>query len=149
MSTLTEKLTTSETRPRVLDACVELVENEVAKKGGFSGAAIKTGFKVVKAIKPGIVRQTLDTLLPEFANALQPIFEKSTNGAGDGGTAFANYLRGHTHETADALLTVTDKRAERAKNKTLKKTYDRLRSTAKEHVEAAVPGLADALQPFA
>ena len=40
---------------------------------------------------------------------------------------------------ADALLTISDERAARSTNGTLKKTYEKLRPTGKKHVEAAVP----------
>jgi hypothetical protein len=110
--------------------------------------AIKAGYKVVKALKPGMIPGAVDTLLPEFAAAMQPIYDKSTEGAADQKAAFTSYLRDHGDETADALLQVTDARAQRAKNKTVKKTYERLRGSARENVRAAVPGLAKALSPF-
>ena len=42
-------------------------------------------------------------------------------------------------EVAEALLAITDERAQRAKNQALKRAYEKLRRTAKKHVEAAVP----------
>jgi hypothetical protein len=144
---LAEKLTAPEIRRDVVQACVDLVESEVANKSGLSGMAIKAGYKVVRALKPGMIPGAVDTLLPEFAAAMQPLYDKSA-GAADEKAAFAEYLKDHPDETAEALLAVTDKRAERAKNKTVKKTYDRLRGSARDNVRAAVPGLARALTPF-
>jgi hypothetical protein len=40
---------------------------------------------------------------------------------------------------SEALLAITDGRAQRAKNQAVKGTYEKLRPTAKKHVEAAVP----------
>ena len=145
---LAEKLTAPEIRRDVVKACVDLVESEVANKSGLSGMAIKAGYKVVKALKPGMIPGAVDTLLPEFAAAMQPLYEKASEGAADPKDAFPKYLTTHADETADALLEVTDAKADRAKNKTVKKTYDRLRGSARENVRAAVPGLAKALTPF-
>ena len=145
---LAEKLTAPEIRRDVVKACVDLVESEVANKSGLSGMAIKAGYKVVKALKPGMIPGAVDTLLPEFAAAMQPLYEKASEGETDPKAAFPEYLNTHADETADALLEVTDAKADRAKNKTVKKTYDRLRGSARENVRAAVPGLAKALTPF-
>jgi len=145
MSTLVTKLTAPEVRPKVVAACVDLVDREVDGKGGLSGIAIKTGYKVVKALKPGFVTSVVDTLLPEFAEALTPIHDRES---GAGPDAFVKYVEGHREEVADALLQVTDARAGRAKNATVKKTYERLRPSAKDNVIAAVPNLAATLRPF-
>jgi hypothetical protein len=62
--------------------------------------------------------------------------------------AFELQLRQNDERAAEALLSVTDRRARGAKNRTLKKTYDKLRGSAHQHVAAAVPGLARTLSPF-
>jgi hypothetical protein len=145
MPTLVEKLTGAEVRPKVVAACVALVDREVDGKGGLSGMAIKAGYKVIKAIKPGFVQQVVDSLLPDFAAAMEPMYARE---GGAGPDAFAKYLQSHNDEVADALLSVTDARAERAKNATIRKTYERLRGGARENVSAAVPNLVATLRPF-
>lgn len=145
MPTLVEKLTGAEVRPKVVSACVELVDREVSAKGGLSGMAIKAGYGVIKAIKPGFVSQVVDSLLPDFAAAMEPMHARE---GGDGPDAFAKYLQGHKDEVADALLSVTDARAQRAKNATIRKTYERLRGGARDNVSAAVPQLVATLRPF-
>jgi hypothetical protein len=144
MGSLADRLTSTQNRSRVVQACVELVEAEVASKKGLAGVAIKAGYKVLDALKPGMVANAVDKLLPEWAEALQPIYDANQRDP----DRFCAHLREHPGETADALLSVTDTRAEQADNKTLKKTYERLRSTAKDNVAAAVPGLASALRPW-
>jgi hypothetical protein len=42
---------------------------------------------------------------------------------------------------ADALLSITDKKAERSKSGLVKSTYEKLRGSAKKNVEHAVPRL--------
>jgi hypothetical protein len=145
---LVDALTAPEVRPQVVQACCDLVEREVDRKSGLSGLAIKAGYKVVKAIKPGMIPGVIDTLLPEFAQALEPLAQRSADGGGVTGEGFARWLGDHRDEAADALLGVTDARAQRAKNATVRKTYEKLRGSARDNVREAVPGLAETLRPF-
>ena len=144
MPTLVEKITALDTHPKVIDACVTLIDEEVAGKKGLSGAAVKTGYKVIKALKPGMIKDVIENLVPDFARALEPMYVEA-NGNGE---VFAEKLKGNPDRAADLMLGVTDERASRAKNKTVKKTYERLRGGAKKHVVEAVPNLAKTLAPF-
>ena len=151
MATLVEKITAPDVHSQVIDGCLALIESEVASKRGLSGAAVKTGYKVVKALKPGMIKDAVTKLLPDFATALQPMYENSgaLDAGDDSGTVFSKHLVANQEQAADALLTVTDAKADGASNKTLKKTYGRLRGGAKTHVAAAIPGLARTLGRFA
>ncbi|MCX4239788.1 DUF6918 family protein [Paraliomyxa miuraensis] len=151
MATLVEKITDPSVHPQVVAGCLQLIESEVGSKSGLSGAAVKAGYKVVKTLKPGIIEDAVTKLLPEFATALQPMYERSgAPEAGErSGQVFSDHLVAHQEKAADALLGVTDRKAQGAKNQTLKKTYDRLRGSAKTHVTAAIPGLARTLGRFA
>lgn len=144
MGSLADKLTAPEVRRDVVEACCNLVQSEVDSKRGLSGAAIKLGYKAVKALKPGFIAGAVNGLLPEFADAMQPLYDKND---GDG-EKFTSYITQNPAETADLLLQVTDAKSKKANNATVKKTYDKLRGTAKDNVQAAVPGLAKALKPF-
>lgn len=151
MPTLVEKITAPDVHPQVIEGCMQLIESEVASKSGLSGAAVKAGYAVVKKLKPGMIQDVVTKLLPEFGAALQPMYEKSgAAAAGEGsGKIFTDYLMAHQDEAADALLGVTDRKAQNAKNKTLQKTYERLRGGAKAHVTAAIPGLSRTLGRYA
>jgi hypothetical protein len=50
---------------------------------------------------------------------------------------------------ADALLAITDRRAENAQRQVIKSMYEKLRPTAKKHVEAAAPRLGDLVDKHA
>ena len=63
MARLAEILTQPEVRPQVVKACVVLIDAEVASKSGFSGLAVKAGYKLVKAIKPTMIGDVVDKLL--------------------------------------------------------------------------------------
>lgn len=125
-------------RPRLLTDCERLIEEEVASKGGLTGLAIKAAYKIVCAVKPGIIRESMDGLLDDFVRRLEPLFaqHRSTQGQPK---AYGDYLASRRSEVADALLGITDDRARVAKNATLKSAYEKLRPQAKRHVEEAVP----------
>jgi len=75
MATLLEMFGAQPKRGMVIADCVTLIEEEVADKSGFSGIAIKTGYKVVKSFKPGLTAEAVDGFLNEFSTALQPIVD--------------------------------------------------------------------------
>lgn len=145
MTSLVDILGDSSKRDAVVDACVGVIDAEVADKGGLSGMAIKTGYKVVQNIKPGFVKAVVRDLLPEFAKALDPLFQE---GAAKGVSTKAHF-EGNASRFADALLAITDAKAARSTNGAIKGTYDKLRGMAKKNVEAAAPRLGALIDQFA
>jgi len=145
MASLTDVLTNPEKKEAVIDDCVALIDAEVADKGGISGLAIKAGYSAVKGVKPGFVRHAVSDLLPEFATALDPIFQEAKTKS----AAAADHFTANTSRVADALLAITDAKAQRSKSKVVKGTYDKLRSSAKKNVEAAVPRLGKMVDKYA
>ncbi|ANN21448.1 hypothetical protein SD37_41685 [Amycolatopsis orientalis] len=144
--TLKEILLDSSRRPAVVSDFEGLVDAEVSDKGGVSGAVVKTGFAAVKKIKPGIIPSAVDALLDDFTNALEPFY-------GDykakGGNDFGAYLAGRGDEAADALLSVTDARAEKSSRDSIKKVYGKLRPNGKKNVEEALPRLGQLIDKHA
>lgn len=145
MPTLVEVLTSDTQRAKVVDDCLELLELEVQDKSGISGLAIKAGFAAVKGIKPGFVRQVVHDLLPEFARAVDPIYQEAKTD----GKPVASHLSTNAGRVADALLAITDGRAQRTTSGVVKGTYERLRGTAKKNVEAAIPRLGRLIEKHA
>lgn len=139
MKHLQEAIDTPDKRQRVIADCVDLVNSEVKSKKGLSGAAVKAAFAVVKAIKPNILEESVDSLLDDFIAQLNPFFERFDQ-EGRKGT-MEGYLQARGDAVAEALLSITDGRAKRASNKTLVKAYNKLRPKGKEHVVAAAPGI--------
>ena len=137
MPTLVEALTSDSKKGAVTDDCVALIDAEVADKGGLTGLAIKAGYKAVQGVKPGFVRQAVGDMLPEFAKALDPIYQD----AKASGRPVHEFFSSNAPRVADALLGITDEKARRAKSALVKGTYDKLRGTAKKNVEAAAPRL--------
>jgi hypothetical protein len=144
MTTLPELLT-SEKKDQVVEDCCSLIDAEVKDKGGISGLAIKAGYGAVKGIKPGFVRTVVHDLLPEFAQALDPVWQDAKKD----GKPVAPFFASNSSRVADALLAITDAKAARSKSGVVKGTYDKLRNSAKKNVEAAVPRLGEMVQKYA
>jgi hypothetical protein len=137
MATLRELLGAGEKRGRLIDDALTVLDAEVDDKGGLSGLAIKTAYKVVKGISPGFLRQVVDHMLDDFLNSLDPLYQDALTK----GVAPRKHLESNPGRVADALLAITDQRAQRAKNQVVKGAYEKLRGQAKKHVESAVPRL--------
>ncbi|TNE84114.1 MAG: hypothetical protein EP330_30840 [Deltaproteobacteria bacterium] len=141
MSTLTETLQDERRKDAVIRDGAQMIDEEVARRSGLSGMALRTGYKTVKKLKPGMIEAALRSLLPEFAPAVDPHFLK----ARESGNVDA-YFRSNAGPIADALLGVTDARAERAQNRVMKKVYTSLRGQAKGHVMESLPRLAELIE---
>jgi hypothetical protein len=137
MPSLSDTLLEASKKDAVITDCCALIDAEVDDKSGISGFAIKAGYKVVKGIKPGFIKQAVTDMLPDFVKALDPLYAdaKSQN------KPAADFFPANSSRVADALLAVTDARAERVKSGAVKSTYEKLRSSAKKNVEAALPRL--------
>jgi hypothetical protein len=145
MATLTEALTSESKKGAVIDDCISLIDAEVGDKGGLTGLAIKAGYRTVQGIKPGFVRQVVVDLLPEFAQALDPLYQE----AGTKGQSVRDFFPANATRVADALLGITDEKARRSKSGMVKGTYEKLRGSAKKNVEAAVPRLSAMIEKHA
>jgi hypothetical protein len=137
MPTLSDILLVPGNRPKVIADCVTMISEEVDSKGGLSGLAIKAAFAVVKAVKPGFINEAVDHMLDDFVKRLEPFWTDAQAKNEPVGAL----MNARASQVADALLSISDERAGRAKNQTLKKAYDKLRPTGKKNVEAAVPRL--------
>jgi hypothetical protein len=137
MATLAEVLTSDAKKAAVVDDCCTLIDDEVSDKGGLSGLAIKAGYSAIKGVKPGFVKNVVTDLLPEFASVLEPLYAEAKTANRPVGAFFIS----NSGRVADALLSITDGKAQRSKSGVVKGTYDKLRGTAKKNVEAAVPRL--------
>jgi len=141
VTSLKSALLDSSARPSVVSDLNELVDAEVSKKG----IAVKSGYGLVKKIKPGIIEAAIDSLLDDFVQRLEPFY---ADFAQSGGGSFGDYLADRSDEVSDAMLAVTDERAERSQRETIKKVYNKLRPQGKKNVEEALPALGGVLQKY-
>jgi hypothetical protein len=130
LSTLLEQ---PERRKTIVSECCTLIDGEVKTKG----LIVKGVYKMVKAIKPGTIPSAVDGLLDDFVVEMQTFYARYQD-EGASGTISA-YFGARSAEIAEALLTVTDKRADKSAHKTMVKGYRRLRPKGKEHVAKAMP----------
>lgn len=142
---LSDVLLSPDKRARVVDDCLVLIDQEVDDKGGLTGMVLKAGYKAVQGVKPGFVKAVVNDLLPDFAKGVEPVYDeaKAQN------KSIAEHLAAQKSRVADALLAITDRRADRTKFAIVKATYGQLRGTAKGHVEAAIPRLGRLIEKHA
>lgn len=131
-------LTSPGARPAVVaDACA-LIDQEVARTSGLSGVAVRSAYRLLTGIRPGMVPHAVDGLLDPFADQLDRFYQQHLTT----GDPLADILNAQRTSMAEALLSITDDRAERTSQVTLRRAYQRVRGTARGYVEAAAPGIA-------
>lgn len=146
MAELKARLLDSDRRGDVVNDLQALVDQEVADKSGLSGGIVKTGYAAVKKVKPGIIWGAIDSLLDEFVDALEPYWATYSTEA-DGG--FGVFLANRPHEVSEALLAVTDRRAQRSSRAAITSVYSRLRPKGQENVIEALPRLGAVIEKHA
>ena len=145
-STLKASLLDSDRRPAVVADLKTLVDQEVAGKSGLSGGIIKTGYAAVKKVKADLIENGIDKMLDDFVDSLEQYWAfYQTQPATDFGT----YLAERPEEVSNALLAVTDRRAERSSREAVKSVYGKLRPKAQENVMEALPNLGRTLERHA
>lgn len=143
MATLKEQLLVPDVRPGLVKDCCTCIDEEVASKRGLKAVALKGAYKTVKAIRRGFVEGAVDALLDEFVIELEPYYADFRS---SGASSLSAHLEKNRPTVAESLLKVTDARARKSKHKTAVKMYERLRSSAKQHVESALPRLGEVIQ---
>ena len=141
---LNDVLTDEAQRASIIEDVCRLVDDEVGKQKGLSGMAVKAGYKLVQGVKPGFVRRVVESLMPEFAAALEPIREKAVSQ----GQSVSSFFSTNSEEVAEALLAVTDGRAQSSDHGSVKGAYGKLRGSARKKVESAVPGLGRIIEKY-
>ena len=145
MAKLSDVVADSTKRQAVLDDCVRLIEAEVAAKSGITGLAVKAAFKSVSRLRPGMIRHSMDALLDDFSAQIDPFWADCQSA----GTAPRAFFSQNKVAIANALLSITDQRAQRADNRVLVKAYRGLRGKAVDHIGAAMPRFADLVEKHA
>ncbi|QKQ74745.1 hypothetical protein [Nostoc sp. TCL240-02] len=140
---LSEGLLNPTKKAMVVDECCNMIEVQLASKSGMSGIALKTAFAALKGVKPGYIPYVVEQILPQCFTALDPIWSEGVQ-KGDP----IGYLSANRSHTADALLGVTDARVKNAKRQIVRGTYEKLRGSAKKHVEEAIPDLAKVIDNY-
>ncbi len=131
---LVEAIADPARKEALMNGAVLALEAEVASLSGIKGKAISAGYAAVTKVKPLFVRYNIERMMPMVAPAIdQRLAEGRAAGDVDG------YFRDNAGPIADDLLAVTDQRAATANNAAAVKIYNKLRSSAKDQVIAAMP----------
>ena len=141
---LNEELMNSGHKDLIVQDCCNMIDSQLASKSGMSGIALKAAFGALKGIKPGYVPDVVESLLPTCFKALDPIWSEGVQQGEP-----VKHLTVNSSRTADALLGVTDERVKHTKRQIVRGTYDKLRNSAKRHVEEAIPDLATIIGKYA
>jgi len=137
---LTQAIQDNSVRSAIAADCTQLIDQQVSKKGGLSGMALKATYKVVKGIGADYIPGAVNRLLPETCAALDPMWAEGV-AQGD----CAGYMSENSDRAADLVLSATDARIERVGTGVIRASYNKLRKSIKSDVVAAVPDLAKIL----
>jgi hypothetical protein len=139
MTTLADLLLAPGQRDVLVKRTGEWVERYVHDSSGLRGMALKAGLAAAKAARPDAVTRAVNRLLPEFANALEPYWQRfQASGEKD----FAVYLKRHARQASADMMAATDARIAGSPNKTLHAGYKRLRGTLAAELEKLLPDIA-------
>lgn len=145
-ATLQEILLAPDVKPKVIADCYALIEQEVSDKSGIAGTAVKLAYKTVTTFAAGHIRYMVESLLPDLVDKLQPFWADFTV---SGGSEFGDYLSKRGDEVAEALLTVTDARAEASDRPTIVRAYRSVRGSAAKQIVPALPRVGDLVLKYA
>jgi hypothetical protein len=145
-ATLQDILLAPGTKPQVVADCRALVDQQVKDKSGVSAAALKLGYKTVTSFAPSYLNDTIDSMLPEFVQQLEPFWADFT---ASGSARFGDYLAKRGPEVSEALLAVTDHMAGQSERPTIVRAYKAVRGSASKNIEAALPAVGDLVQKYA
>jgi hypothetical protein len=145
-ASLRDMLLAPEIQPQVVTDCQALVKQELSAKSGVSATAVKLAYKVVTTFAPGYYQSTLENMLPNLADQLEPFWADFN---ATGGSEFGDYLAKRGDEVAEDLLVVTDAMALGSERAAIVKAYKTVRGSAGKHIEAALPNLGSMVQKYA
>ena len=138
---LSSKLLSSANRPLLIADAHRVLDDEVSKKGGLRGMALKGAYKSVSAINPSFIDGVIGALLDEWIRAYDEEYA-AWEAQGCPGT-FGAFLVSRKNDVAERMLEVTDRRAKASPHQGAAALYWKLRGGAKNHVVEALPAVAD------
>ena len=145
MASLIDIAKDPEKRRGIVEDAARLLDAEVGDKRGFSGKAVKLAFKAVKGVSPGMIPMSIDALLDDFCTQIQPFWERAQSS----GSSTRAFFESNGDAISQALLQITDQRAQRSTQRVLKSAYSKLRGQAVKHITESMPRLADLVERHA
>lgn len=145
MSTLAELLLVEHQRDALIRDCVALIEKQIDSRGPIRRLALKAGLGVLNSIRPNALHRAVARLLPDFAIALEPLYQRFRLSSD---RDFSLFLQKNPDEAVTALIGVTDQRAGQHSNGSVRALYEKLRATAESEVRSALPGLSRIISAY-
>lgn len=142
MPTLSKILLDPQHRDAIIADCIKRVEARVANATGLKGLGLRAGLAAIKKARPDAVPRAVTRMLPEFVAALDPLYRRFR---ASGEPDFSRYLKQHSAEAREALMKITDERADATSHTALASGYRRLRGILASEVEAMLPDLVKGL----
>jgi hypothetical protein len=140
MKSLKDLLADPQVSQAVVNDALHLLDEEVAKRSGIGGMAIKAAYKLIKNVQGGrALEKAVRVLIPEFIEKVDPYYTRFQE-EGQGKTLEA-YLRPHYDTIADELLSVTDRKVQGTDNRAVRGAYEKLRPKGRKEVVASLPAL--------
>ncbi len=147
MKKLNELIEDPKSRAAILDDSVRVLDDEMAKRSGISGMALKGMYKMIKKAQKGqLMRKALDYLMEDFIEKLEPYYEKYQKESG--GASWSAYLSSHYETLADELLVMTDEKAKKTQHDVIRTTYKKFRPKARSEVITSLPALARMMERY-
>ena len=146
MKTLADILGAPHHRDAVIVDVVRLVEAQVASRSGLTGISLRAALGMVRAARPDLLQRAVARLLPEFAAALDPLYQRFRASRED--RDFSVFLQKNADGATAALLATADARVAGLTNASLKSVYARFRSLGEAEVHAAVTPLSKLIRGY-
>jgi hypothetical protein len=145
-STLPDILLADGAQQRITADCQVMVEQELSAKSGVSATALKVAYKAVTTFAPGYYQSTVEGMIPDLLQRLQPFWVDFQAAAGG---QFGDYLAKRGEEVSEAVLGVTDDMARGGERAAVIKAYGAVRGGAGKHIEAALPAVGALVEKYA
>jgi hypothetical protein len=139
MTTLADILLAPKRRDALITKTASWIERYVHELHGLRGMALRAGLATAKSARHDIVERATARLLPEFAAALEPFWQRFR---ATGEKDFGDYLRRHAKQASAEMMSVTDVRIAASPNRALHAAYKRLRGTLEHELEKLLPDIA-------
>ena len=140
---LARQLLAADQRPAVERACVKLIDNYCGQRNGLRGRSMRTGLRLLRAIRKDAVELGVARLLPQFCHALQPSYSQWQQSAQ---SDYGQFLHSHAKATASQMLEITDAEVAAADSTAIRAAYRSLRSFAATEIQRALPQVGELIQ---
>ena len=127
------------TRQRLVSDVTGLIDEEVARRSGVTGFAIKAGYKAVSKLRGGrMIPDAVNILLDDFVGVLEPMLQEHQQVDASG--SFGTWLAANRTRASGDLLSITDRRVAEA-SPVVRSTYQKLRPFGEKQVQEALPAV--------